>query len=211
MSLPIAISPMLVSSAPRPPDRDDFTYEVKWDGVRCIAFIEDEVRLQSRNLRPIGGRFPEVATALSGLPRGTVLDGELIVFDHDAPNFERVRRRLTLEDPRKIARAVAGERAVFMAFDLLFAGGESLLRVPFEERRGQLEETCPEGGHLALSPRFENGPALFEAVCAQGLEGIIAKRRDSLYLPGKRSCAWVKCKTSAAREEERLRRAVWFH
>jgi ATP-dependent DNA ligase len=152
-----------------------------------------------------------VAAARAGLPRGTVLDGELIVFDHDAPNFERVRRRLTLDDPRKIARAVTGERAVFMAFDLLFTGGESLLRVPFEERRAQLEESCPEGGHLALSPRFENGPALFEAVCAQGLEGIIAKRRDSLYLPGKRSCAWVKCKTCAAREVERHRRDVWFH
>lgn len=211
MSLPIAISPMLVSSAPRPPDRTDFLYEVKWDGIRCIAFIDHEVRLQSRNLRPIAGRFPDVAAALTTLPRGTVLDGELVVFDRDAPSFERVRRRLTLEDPRKLAHAVASERAVFMAFDLLFAEGESLLRVPFEERRERLQRTCPEGGHLALSPQFVNGPALFEAVCAQGLEGIVAKRRDSLYLPGKRSCAWVKCKTWAAREVERLRHAAHFH
>lgn len=196
---------MLMSAAHCPPDRADFAYEVKWDGIRCIAFIDGDVRLQTRTLRPITGRFPEVAAGLSTLPAGTVLDGELVVFDKSGPDFERLRRRLIQSDPRKLARAVWTEPAVFMAFDLLYESGRPLLHVPFETRHRHLLDTVHEGDHLALSPLFEDGPSLFAAVCRQGLEGIVAKRRDSFYFPGKRACAWVKCKAPEAREAQRQR------
>ncbi|MHC4471401.1 MAG: ATP-dependent DNA ligase [Planctomycetota bacterium] len=181
----------------RPFDSDEHLFEVKWDGIRVVAFVsESGHRLQNRRLADITPRYPELA-GLAGLPAGTVLDGEIVVLRDGKPDFELMQARWGVGDPRHV-RALAAEHPVtYVAFDLLYAGGRSVMARPLAERRERLEEIL---GGLAIDRLVFSegvtgaGKTFFDAAAEQGLEGVMAKRLASRYLPGRRSDSWLKVK-----------------
>ena len=200
-SLPLAevkfIEPMLARVCNElPANRKEWMYEAKLDGYRCLAGKRAvEVKLWSRRGHVVTSQFSEVAEACRDLPAETLLDGEVVALDQDG----RVSFNL-LQHHRGKAAALR-----FYAFDALVVGGKSLLGLPLEQRRAALVDALPpdrdNGSALALSESLEAPPAELTRVARQfGLEGIIAKRRDSLYEPGKRSGAWLKYKVNKSQE-----------
>lgn len=198
--LPAFIEPMLAYLV-TPFESKDHFFETKWDGFRSLAFIENgEVRLRGRRKTDFTPRFPELLTALKKLPSGTVLDGEIVQFTNGKPDFHAllVRERHFVSarepNPKKFAR----ERPVqFIAFDLLYDRGQSIMSLPLRERRAKLDKLLLKkmNERLAISDgQIGNGLALFDTVNKLGLEGVMAKRLDSPYEPGVRSGAWVKFK-----------------
>lgn len=202
--VPSTIEPMMATPMPAlPVDGHEWAYEIKWDGVRTIAFAGGGgLRLQSRTLRDVTAQYPEVAELGAQLGPGTVLDGEIAALDDTGrPSFERLQSRINLASPRDIAARRSETPATFLVFDLLYRDGSDLTAVPYAERRSVLEALALEVPGLQV-PRAHlgDGPALLEATRQQGLEGLVAKRTDSLYLPGRRSRSWVKVKNFRRQE-----------
>ena len=193
--IPDTIKPMLARLTRQPFDSSDFIFELKWDGMRALAFVEGgQLRLQSRNLRNITSQFPELAE----LPRSvkadqTVLDGELVSFDKDGhPSFTRIQQRLQRQARGSIDR---GPRAHFVAFDLLYMNGHSVMEQPLEQRKNLLHKVLEQSELVQACDFIEtDGKAFFDATCEHGLEGIMAKEKSSTYFPGKRSPSWHKVK-----------------
>jgi bifunctional non-homologous end joining protein LigD len=196
--LPDHIAPMLARTGELPPDDDRWTYEIKWDGVRAVAYVDGgRLRLEARSGRDITPRYPELrelGRALAG--REAVLDGEVVAFDADGrPSFQKLQGRMHLTSEHAVRRLSQSEPVHYMIFDLLWLDGHSLMELPYTERRERLTELGLAGptwqtpaGHVG------DGAALLDASRAQGLEGIIAKRLDSKYTPGRRTHSWVKVK-----------------
>jgi ATP-dependent DNA ligase len=186
MDLPYFIPPMLAEPG-QPFDSDDYVFEVKWDGYRVLLFREgDEYRLMSRNSVLLNRYYPALEF-LSGLPAGTVLDGELVAFVDGKPDFESLRP----------GRSHPGALVAYIAFDILYKNFEQQMPLPLRERKAVLESLLRPflQERLLLNPFVDaRGILLFEDVKARGLEGVMAKRRDSLYLPGARDGAWKKIK-----------------
>lgn len=196
MTLPIQIAPMLATLS-EPFDDPDFLFEIKWDGLRCIAFIEGErQRLQSRNFKEFTPRFPEFATLGSTIDaKEAVLDGEIVTFYQGKPNFLRLQPRVHARTPARIENGVREAPAVFVTFDLLHLNGQSLMELPFEKRRARLAEIAHPSETLQVSEVTPGqGRALFEAAKGLSLEGIVGKAAYGRYLPGKRSSLWKKVK-----------------
>ena len=181
---------MLASAVGEPFDSSRHLFEPKWDGYRCLAFVEaGDTRLQSRNLRDITAEFPSLARLHRWLRvRQAVVDGEITAWEGGKPSFSALQVR-------------AGH-LVFVAFDLLEIKGRELLTCPLEERRDLLERTVSaatvldgEGSAVVLSPAVpEQGRALFARAAALGLEGVVGKELGSPYLPGRRTRYWLKVK-----------------
>jgi bifunctional non-homologous end joining protein LigD len=196
--LPEHIAPMLARTGDLPADDDRWAYEIKWDGVRAIAYVDGgRLRLEARSGRDITPRYPELrelGRALAG--REAVLDGEVVAFDPEGrPSFQRLQSRMHLTSEHAVRRLSQSDPVHYMIFDLLWLDGHSLMDLPYTERRERLTELALAGptwqtpaGHVG------DGAALLEASRAQGLEGIIAKRLDSKYTPGRRTHSWVKVK-----------------
>jgi bifunctional non-homologous end joining protein LigD len=161
----------------------DYAFEVKWDGFRAIVSTEDGFRVRSRRGWDMAPLIPELAREDV---RG-VFDGELVAFRQGVPYFPNVTARM-LHRRRDVPVA-------FAVFDVLALDGEPTTNFPYARRRELLESLELGGGFWFLPPVFDDGPSLFAAVCEQGLEGVVAKRRDPLYRPGDRG--WVKVKTAA--------------
>jgi len=200
--VPEFIDPMMATPEHRLPEGEGWAYEIKWDGVRTVAFIEPAgVRLQSRSRRDVTGQYPE-ATALTGPGSGTVLDGEIVAFDADGrPSFERLQSRINLGSARDVSLRRAEVPVVFILFDLLFLEGRDLMGLPYSERRRQLEALGLDGPTCQI-PRHHlgDGAALLEATRQRGLEGLVAKRLDSPYQPGRRNRSWIKVKNFRRQE-----------
>jgi bifunctional non-homologous end joining protein LigD len=197
MPLPDDLPPMLAQIG-QPFDSPAHLFEVKWDGVRVLAFIEGgQYRLHSRHRRDLRERYPELEF-LSRLPDGTLLDGELVVLRPDGrPDFPAMLGRENARAAARIQKAARTSPVTYVVFDLLYAEGRSLLEESFAARRARLADlvTGTAAPRLLLSTGIEGaGLHLFEAVRKQGLEGIVAKRLDSTYRPGVRSDAWLKIK-----------------
>jgi len=198
--LPEHIEPMLARIG-EVFDADDHLFEIKWDGVRAISYVEDgELRMHGRRRRDLATRYPELRD-LRRLPSATVLDGELVVLQSDGrPDFRAVVGRENGSARRAVAAAQA-QPVVYVVFDLLYEAGESLLDRPLRERRAALERLVA----AARPPRtvlsegvVGRGRDLFAAACERGLEGIVAKRLASPYRPGERTDAWQKVKPQQA-------------
>src|ERR687893_709906 len=174
-----------------------WAFEIKWDGVRAIAFVQGgRLVLRARSGRDITPRYPELrplAAALAG--RQVVLDGEVVAFDGDRPSFQKLQGRMHLASDAQIRRLARDAPVHYMIFDLLYLDGRSLCDLPYDERRAQLAELAL-GGPTWQAPAHHvgDGAALRDLTRAQGLEGVVAKRLDSPYLPGRRTSAWVKVK-----------------
>ena len=184
---------MLSRSANGPFDGDAWDFEIKWDGVRAIAYIDDNLSLRSRNDRELSGQFPELAELLNLAPH-TVLDGEIVVMSRGRPDIQALLPRLQAGTgspaPVKVKNPVT-----YIVFDILEKDRKPLLDLPFSERRKILENSVREGPHIILSVPVEaRGEEYYKAAIAKGLEGVMAKRRDSPYEPGLRSGAWLKIK-----------------
>jgi bifunctional non-homologous end joining protein LigD len=163
------------------PTRGDWSFEVKWDGFRALVSTEGGLRVRSRR----GWNMTELVPELGEIPADVTLDGELVAFGPDgAPDFPLVCERMLMRR-RQIP-------VTFVVFDLLRLGGDSLMAMPYSERRAELEALDLNGTCWTTPETFDDGPALFDAVCAHGLEGVVAKRRASLYRQGDRG--WVKIK-----------------
>jgi bifunctional non-homologous end joining protein LigD len=191
---------MLATPAPMPSAAEDqqWAYEVKWDGVRAVAYLQDgQLRLMSRTDRDITRRYPELAALATSLrAEAVVLDGELVSLDAEGrPSFGRLQHRMHAVDPAEIRRLVGRYPVTYMIFDLLHADGQSLLGQPYVERRSRLNELSPTGPAWQTPPSWTGGgPDILAATAEQGLEGIIAKRTISTYQPGRRSPSWRKIK-----------------
>ena len=197
--MPERILPMLAdASVDLPRDEARWSFEVKWDGVRALAYVQPgRLRLESRNLREITDGYPEVRGILRDLGmREAVFDGELITFDEEGrPSFERLQRRMHVTSPSAVRRLSASTPVVYAIFDLLHLDGHDLMGRPYSERRAALE-ALELGGPAWRVPAAHagQGRALLKATAAQGLEGVVAKRLDSRYEPGRRTGAWLKVK-----------------
>ena len=197
-SLPAFIEPMLATRG-QPFDSQDYLFEIKWDGIRMLAFIDPEgYRLMNRHGVNTTERYPEFAF-LAGLPPGTILDGEMVVFHNGKPDFGLVQGRDKTRSALKIRSLSRAQPATFLVFDLLYQRGQSLLQRTLLQRRLCLEEVldCLPNPRLLLSQGLIGaGKALFQETHRQHLEGIMAKKLTSSYRPGTRTADWIKIKTS---------------
>lgn len=188
--------PTLVSEAF---DSPDHLFEVKWDGVRVLAFCDEaSTRLYSRSGRECTRQYPEFCNLHErlGIPNA-VLDGEIVALDENSrPSFEFLQSRINLSRPSDIARGVERVALDLVLFDLVFAAGEWIGGLPLTDRVDRLSGGVSFGGRVLRSePIAGHGCALFEAAKAKGLEGIVAKAMASHYIPGRRTRDWLKIKT----------------
>ena len=188
---------MKATSGPLPKG-DGWVYEIKWDGMRVLADVApDGVRAWSTTGREVAVSFPELAALAPALaPLDALLDGEVVALDDAGrPSFERLQHRMHVTSAVDAARRATEVPVAYVVFDLLRLGGHDLIDRPWHERRRLLEqigEDLPAGVDVARV--YEDGEDLLSAVDAQGLEGVVAKRRDAPYVPGARSRQWVKVK-----------------
>jgi bifunctional non-homologous end joining protein LigD len=200
--MPRSISPMLAEiGRGAPPSGDDWLYEVKWDGVRAICYIENgRVRFVSRNGNVMDSQYPELSVLPHHLKvREAVVDAEIAALDErGAPSFERLQQRINVSDAGAIATLRRHQPVVLYVFDLLYADGHDLRGVPLEERKRLLKEVLIPSETIRYSEHFEGGGAdLLEAVKQQGIEGVIAKRRASFY-QSRPGTDWVKYKVQSS-------------
>lgn len=189
------IAPMMAVPFADPFDDPAWGFEPKWDGVRAIAeIVEGRVRLWSRNGNDISAAYPEVQE-LAGLGDGTIVDGEIVAFQDGKPSFERLQHRMHLRDPRRVSRLAVENPVVYMVFDLLNDGEHDLTDRPLSERRASLERLIEASQRIQVSPMtVGSGNALFAATEEQHMEGVVAKRLDSIYVSGRRHPDWRKIK-----------------
>ena len=202
--MPERIVPMLAQLGDLPPDGDRYGFEVKWDGIRAVAYWRPgRWRVETRNLADVTARWPELRDLGRGLgARSAVLDGEIVAFDESGrPSFERLQSRMHLTGEAAIRRRASEIPATYVIFDLLWLDGESLMDRPYTERRAALDELGLHG-RAWQTPAYHRGDGaqLLAATREQGLEGVVAKRLDSRYDPGRRSGAWVKVKHTRRQE-----------
>ena len=178
----------MLAVASIPFDDADYLFEIKWDGIRMLAFIEaDGYRLMNRHGIDTTQRYPEFAF-LGRLPPGTVIDGEMVVLRDGKPDFSLVQSRDKSRAPLKVRTLSLAQPATFMAFDLLVEGYQPLFRQPLLERRRRLQNLVGKANQpvLVMSEGIPGaGVALFQEACRQKLEGIMAKKVTSIYRPGK--------------------------
>lgn len=191
------IQPMLAKLADSIPPSGEFLFEPKWDGFRAIVFRgEDDVFIQSRDRRPLDRYFPELHDVLlERLPRGCVLDGEIVIMTERGLDFDLLQLRLHPAASR--VEMLAGENpSSFVAFDLLAVDGESCMDAPLEERRARLEALLSDAEPpVYLTPVTRDRDVAqrwFEQFEGAGLDGVIAKSADAAYQPGKRSMLKIK-------------------
>jgi bifunctional non-homologous end joining protein LigD len=200
--LPRSLVPMKATSGPLPTG-DGWCYEVKWDGMRALAFVDaGTVRVQSYNERDVTVSWPE----LTGLPEAVtgstaILDGELVATDAEGrPSFGLLQQRMHVTAPAEVAARAAEVPVAYVVFDLLHLDGHDLCGLPLTDRRRLLDQVLDPGPRWRTSPVHDDGEALLEAATERGLEGVVAKRLDSTYEPGKRTRTWIKVKVRRRQE-----------
>jgi bifunctional non-homologous end joining protein LigD len=211
-AMPEKIAPMMAklgSAVPKPDSA--WGFEFKWDGIRAVAYVDGgRVRLVSRTGEEITPRYPEIHAMGRALgSKEVILDGEVVALDDKGrPSFEEIQQRMGLTSETEIRRKMKLVPVTYMVFDLLWQDGHSLMAQPYTERRRALERLKLVGASWQTPP-FEQGggQAMLDASAKAGLEGVMAKRLDSKYEPGRRSGVWVKVKN---RNRQELVIAGWL-
>jgi bifunctional non-homologous end joining protein LigD len=203
-AMPRGLKPMAAVLSTLPRDDENWGYEIKWDGIRAIAYCEaGTLRLESRTLRDITSTYPELRAMAAELGSAdAVLDGEVVAFDEGGkPSFERLQGRMNVASDAAIRRRMGDTPVTYMIFDLLYVEGRTLMDLPYTERRERLENLGLEGPRWQ-TPSYHrgDGKGLLNLTKEQGLEGLVAKRLDSRYLPGRRTRAWLKVKNVMSQE-----------
>lgn len=190
------ISPMLIADDRPAFDSEDYLYELKLDGIRALAYLsQDGTALRNKRNKVIENIYPELAGIHKQVKARCILDGELLVLRDGKPDFFEIQRRSLMTNQFKIKLAADKLPACFVAYDIVYHDGCQITGQSLTERKELLSDAVLENGRLALSRVIEqNGTAFFETVRDSGLEGIVAKRRDSKYYFGKTTKDWIKCK-----------------
>jgi bifunctional non-homologous end joining protein LigD len=204
--MPSLVRPMLATAGTLPTADEDaeWAYEMKWDGVRTVAYVDGgRLRLLSRNDRDVTSTYPEVkglAEQLGSVP--AVLDGEIVALDPGGrPDFGLLQRRMGVTKAAQVRRLVDEVPVVYLVFDVLYLDGRTTTGLPYTDRRSLLEGLGLEGPSWAVPPASVGGGADMVAVSRErGLEGVLAKRLTSQYLPGRRSPHWRKVKNVRTQE-----------
>jgi bifunctional non-homologous end joining protein LigD len=182
---------------------DHWAYEMKWDGIRAIATVRaDVLSLTTRNGIDVTSTYPDLAGLSRQVSGDCVLDGEIVALNKSGrPDFGRLQKRMKLTAMADVEPAAREIPVQFMLFDILQAGGASVTGLPYDERRALLEETVQSRDRIHVPPAFDGDLAAAIASSLQlGLEGIVAKKRDSTYALGRRSRAWIKIKHHRTQE-----------
>jgi bifunctional non-homologous end joining protein LigD len=193
IKFPSNLSPMLATMVDKPFDKEGWQYEIKWDGYRAVAFCnKNKVELKSRNDKSFNEKFYPVHKAVQQWNINAVIDGEVVVLDENGKsNFGALQNW----------RSEADGKIYFYVFDLLWMNGKDLMQIPLSERRNILKQIIPENNIIRFSENFEvSGIEFFETVKKIGLEGMMAKKSDSVYSEGNRSKGWLKIKTHKRQE-----------
>ena len=186
--------PMLAKDAPAAFSNKDWVFEIKWDGFRAISYINHALSVKSRNEKELKYNFPEL-DELTHLARNVVVDGEIVVMREGKPDFQALLERGKAVSPREIERRLEQAPATYIVFDVLEKDGKPLTKMPLMERKKILQESLTEGKNILVSDFIEEkGEAYYGLVLEKGLEGVVAKRKDSLYEEGLRTGNWLKIK-----------------
>ncbi len=197
------IEPMLADRVEKPPSDDKYIYEVKWDGIRAMLYLnEGQIIIRSRNNNDITSQFPELGVMDSPFRASCGLfDAEIVCLDKSGkPDFKKVIKRLMATGATNIDKYTKTNPVHCYIFDCLYLDGRSLLNEPLLKRKEWLNGAIKRDSRYRLSEFVDDGNALFAAAGEHNLEGIMAKRKDGRYLPGKRSDAWLKVKVQNTRE-----------
>lgn len=187
---------MLLGEEKHPFDDPEYLYELKLDGIRCLAYVErGKVTLRNKRNKDVTSVYPELSEIWRCVAKRCILDGELVVFTDGKPDFYAVQRRSLMADSFRIRLAAKKNPVQFVAYDILYREKSELMSRPLSERKKILSETVQEGYNLSLSRYIEGqGTAFFELTKREKLEGIVAKRKAGKYYPGKRTREQVKIK-----------------
>lgn len=193
-----AVRPMLIAEEQEAFDSPDYIFELKLDGERGIAYLDPKAGTELRNKRNRNMLqvFPELGALHKQARKRCILDGEYVCLDSEGkPDFSQVQRRSLMTTPFKIELAARKNPVSFVAYDILYYDSQDVKGRPLLERKALLDKAVKEGGQLAISRYVEmRGKELYRLTEQQGLEGIVAKRKDSIYVEGKRTKDWSKCK-----------------
>ena len=203
--MPEKLVPMMARTATLPADDEHWAFEVKWDGVRAVCHSEPgRLRMHSRNLLDITPRYPEIGRLNRALSHHrAVLDGEIVALGADGrPSFGALQRRMHVGSESAVRRLAKEAPVTYVIFDLLWLDGHSLMELPYTERRARLAALeLGDGGRWRVPDYVVgHGEQVLAATEQQGLEGVIAKRLDSRYEPGRRTANWLKIKNTSRQE-----------
>ncbi|HBE87012.1 MAG TPA: DNA ligase [Lachnoclostridium sp.] len=189
------VSPMLISEMVEPFDSPNFIYEIKWDGIRTLSFLDSKTDMRNKRNKLMIPIFPELESLYKQVKTKCIIDHELLVLKNGIPDFYEVQKRALMSNAFKIKLSADKYPASVIAYDILYYKDKDITMLPLIERKKYLTDVVIENHLISVSRFIENdGTKLFELVKEKGLEGTVAKRKDSLYWPGKRTKDWVKCK-----------------
>ena len=182
---------MLCTLTREPADDPDYLYEIKWDGYRIISYVDKgKVKLDSRSAKDYTARYPVVTEALRQLGHNVVIDGEVVVFNEEGlPDFDALQLYNGHSSP-----------ITYCVFDLLWLDGYDLMQLPLSARKQLLQDLVQDRPGLRFSESFDDGPRLYKEMLRINLEGIIAKKRNSPYVPDSRGMDWLKTPTRKRQE-----------
>lgn len=191
-----SLSPMLMYQT-EPFDDDEYIFELKLDGIRCVAYLDkDIVNFRNKRNKDVSSIYPELKDIFKCAKKRCILDGELVCLDYEGkPDFFTLQKRSLMSDKMRIELSAKRNPVQFVAYDILYIGNNKVTEMPLTERKKLLSENITEGYGLSISRYIEKeGIAFFELVKAQGLEGVVAKKKNGRYYIGKRTGEWVKIK-----------------
>ena len=191
------IKPMLIGKEMAPFDDPNYIYELKWDGERCVAYLEPGKPPELRNKRNVRmlGKVPELEQICRQVKKRCILDGELFILKDGRPDFSLIQRRSLMFDRFKIDLDSKHNPATFSAFDVLYYDCQETMLLPLMERKALLAKSITDGPRMAISRYVDGqGTPLFDFAVERELEGIVAKVKDSIYIQGKRTADWIKMK-----------------
>jgi bifunctional non-homologous end joining protein LigD len=186
--------PMLALDTQKAFTDAEWVFEIKWDGFRAIAYVEEPFSLRSRNGKELKQNFPELQQ-LTSLAKNIVVDGEIVVMQQGVPDFQALLKRGQAVSGGEIQRQMQDAPAVYIVFDILEKDGNPLLDLPLMERKAILKDALKEGSNVLLCDYIEEkGEAYYGLILEKGLEGVVAKRKGSRYEEGLRTGSWLKIK-----------------
>lgn len=186
---------MLIADLSDPFDSEDYLYELKFDGIRALAYVEEnKIDLRNKRNKELIPIFPELNNIYHYVKKKCILDGELIVFKNGKPDFYEVQKRTMMTNLFKIDMLIRKNHASYIVYDLLYVDDTPIIEEPIEKRKEILNQIIEENSYIAISKVHDKGMALFGLVKQLELEGVVAKRRKSQYFFGKRTKDWIKFK-----------------
>lgn len=195
------IKPMLISEMQDAFNSPDYIYEIKWDGIRCVSYLDKNTDIRNKRNKLMTPLFPELTDLYKQARVKCILDHELVVLNNGTPDFYEVQSRALKTNPFKIELAAKKYPASIIAYDILYYKNKDISLLPLLERKKYLEDVTIENQIMAVS-RFidNNGIELFEEVKKRGLEGVVAKKKSSLYWQGKLTKDWIKFKVMTSED-----------